>query len=169
MYHKHNTEGIVIRGSERGEASKDILIFSREFGMIYASVQNARAMNSKLRYSVQDYCVGEFTLIKGKNSWKLVGAEVQRILNTNLNILSNIFLLLRRLSGEEKNEELYEIILETLNNLESIQENENLVVLKILKNLGYLEQTEDQIVEISQNRSQALEIINNSLRAADLI
>jgi len=173
VYHKHNTEGVIIRGSERGEASKDILLFTKEFGLIYASVQNARSLESKLRYSIQDFTIGNFVLVRGKHSWKMVGAEINRNIYQGLTLIANIFNLLRKLIGEEKNEELYEIIRNFLDDLENTDSNqtknlETLTVLRILKNQGLLEENEKQIEILSGNLSQAIKTINASLSAAQL-
>ena len=164
-------------GWEKGEASRSVCIFSREFGVIYATVQNARSINSKLRYSVQDYSLGNFTLVKGKNSWKLVGAETEKNLNQslkqNLKVFASILSLIKRLTAEEKNEELYNIIFKSIGlfertNEKDLKEIEILTVLKILKNLGYVEETLEEIEYLSKNRQKAIEIINNSLMSADL-
>lgn len=179
MYHKHNTEGVIIGGSEKGESSKNLHIFTREFGLIYASVQNVRSINSKLRYGVQDFTCGYLTLVHGKNSWKLVGAESGKNFWTLLDnkekqiTAAHIFSLLRKLTGEEKNEELFTIVINFLNSLvlselSEIKMLEILTVLKILQNLGYLNATGEEIEALSANKKSAIELINKSLKEAQL-
>ena len=76
MYHKYNTEGVVIKSYEKGESSRNVVLFSEEFGLIYASVQNARGTYSKLKPGAQDFAFGNFTLLKGRHEWKMVGAQI---------------------------------------------------------------------------------------------
>ncbi len=171
MYHKHRTEGIIIKGRERGEGSKVVTLFSREFGLIYASVQNGRSQSSKHRGHIEDFTIGNFSLIKGKHGWKLVGADANKNLWINSgisleqkNIAARVLYLVSKLIGEEKNEELYQIVKEFLVNFEELP-----VLLLILKNLGYVKETNTEIVEISQDKKRAISIINNSLTAAGIL
>lgn len=185
MYHKHNTEGIVLRGFESGEASRNISLFTREFGLIHASVQNARSLNSKLRYSVQDFTEGQFTLVRGKNSWKLVGAKADKNFFNILNLTPNskekvataarVFSLLGKIGGEEKSENIYETLNQFLKSLiesptdtsefEQIKKAEYLAVLKVLKELGLLKETEAEIGEVVLDSKKAVRLINESLES----
>jgi len=180
MYHKHNTEGIIIGENERGEASKNVAIFTREFGLIYASVQNGRALASKLRYGVQNFSEGSFVLVHGRNSWKLVGAESKRNIWTTLGdrekrrIAANIFSLLRKMVGEEKNEELYEIVGSSAESLQTIEleeakQLEIRTVLQILKNQGLLVENAEDIENLVLDKNKAIKIINESLKASELV
>ncbi|HEY4516037.1 MAG TPA: recombination protein O N-terminal domain-containing protein [Candidatus Paceibacterota bacterium] len=176
MYHKYNTEGIVMRGSERGEASRSVNIFTKEFGIIYASVQSARSINSKLRSSTTDFAEGNITLLRGRNEWKVVGAENRKNLFYTLDssqkraIASRVFLLLSKITGEEKNTDLYEIVSDFLLSLEKSSEQavdavERLGVLKILKNQGLVSESEEELEQISKDAKRAIVVINNSLKA----
>ena len=151
MYHKHNTEGIVISGSNRGDSNRDILVFSIEFGLICVIVQNVRSLNSKLRYSVQDFSISNLTLIRGRNSWKLVGAKAEKNLFQNLKssplklaVIANVFNLIKSLVGkEEENRDIFTIVKRFVLFIEEADDGavplaECIVLLRILHNLGYM-------------------------------
>ena len=189
MYHKHNTEGVVIGGSERGETSRSIVLFTRDFGLIHVSVQAGRAMASKLRYGVQDFTLGNFTLIKGRHTWKLVGAEEKLNILPDIKdkkvVLANIFNLISKFSGEDKNEKLYDIVLDSIPLFKDVEEREelkaleSLIVLRILENLGFVrgasiffdcinskDVTKGDINFVKNKRFEAVSMINESIEAA---
>ena len=181
MYHKHLTEGIVIRGMDRGDSSKVVTLLTKEFGLVYASVQNARAETSKLRYGIQDFTSGTFSLVKGRHSWKLVGTEARGNFWINSEEGQNgsskftkarVLSLARRLSGEEKNQEFYEALESLLNfkekDQEKLKEKELETILKMLKTSGFLKEDELEIETLVKDRRRAIEIINNSLNMAGL-
>jgi len=167
MYHKYNTEGVVIKSYEKGESSRNVVLFSEEFGLIYASVQNARGTYSKLKPGAQDFAFG---------NWKMVGAQIGKNFFYSLEsrpkylVVAKVFSLITELSGEEKNAELYEIVVEFLNTLESsdptdVDMLERLTVIKVLKNHGVVAESEEEIALLLQDKRKSIEIINKALRA----
>lgn len=179
MYHKHNTEGIILAGFDRGDSNRAVCILTEKFGLITARVQSARSLSSKLRYSTQDFSLGRYSLLKGKNEWKLVGGEVDRNFFSLYDCeekrltMARVLSLIERLSGEEKNENLYEVVLTFLSSLipalrEEIKIVENLAVLRILKNLGFLKENQDEIESLAPNIIKAVKLINQSLEAASI-
>lgn len=153
MHHIYHTEGIILEGRGTGEANKYFLIFTKDLGMIRASAQNVRSISSKLRFSLQDFSYSNLSLVRGKDYWRLTNASLIFSVFHNfkknkiaLKLLANIFLLLRRmLNGEEKNEELFLIISSFLDFLNTktltdaeLASAEYILVLRVLKNLGYV-------------------------------
>jgi len=139
MHRIYNTEAYVLKSLNFGEANKFFFLFTKDFGLIRASAQGIRHLKSKLRYSLQDFCYTKISLVRGREMWRITGAE--RIVNfchpresgdpeeseldsrlrgndslievssENFLILSRIFsLLLRLLHGEEKNEKIFELL-----------------------------------------------------------
>jgi|GEM_PF-121943 hypothetical protein len=75
MHEKYTTRGIVIYSSAYREADKIISIYTEDFGLVSAVAAGVRRSTSKLRYHTQDYSVRNFSLVRGRDLWRLVGAE----------------------------------------------------------------------------------------------
>ena len=74
LHHIYHTEGFVLSGQSVGEANKYFRIFTKDFGMVGAMAQGIRLLQSKLRYSLQDYSYSKISLVRGKQVWRIVGA-----------------------------------------------------------------------------------------------
>lgn len=195
MSHRiHNTEAFVLSGTSRAEGSSYVRFYTRELGLISAWVQGSRALQSKLRYHVQPFSYTRLSLVRGRDMWRVVGAEEIAILSQPLKslerfqFLSKIFTLISRLvTGEEADSDLFDEVRDALIKTEhSIPESdlktlEVLTVLRVLFRLGYLEATSDaktllsvDLADISQYeearllRGKAVSLINIALRASQL-
>lgn len=151
-HHIYHTEGFVLNGQSVGEANKFFWIFTRDFGMVGAMAQGVRLLQSKLRYSLQDYSYSKISLVRGKQVWRIVGAIKEKNLRESLTdsgkfeIIAKAFSLLNRLvRGEEKNESLFNHIFSACEFIEredmggnSLKNCEYVLVMRILQSLGYL-------------------------------
>ena len=190
-HHIYTTQGLIISRRPYGEAGKFLLMFTRDQGMIGVVVQGVRLMNSKLRYHIDDYSYSLFSLVRGKDMWRMTGAVPfleHKIDNSNLRLYARILNLLKRLlHGEEKNERLFSILHEfydflskqrTEKDRESI---ESLVVLRILYCLGYISNNDlfndiisiNSINEVILDRvrdikTSIIKEINNALKESQL-
>lgn len=150
MYAIHTTPGFVIDSRPHGEAGKLLSIFTRDYGLVFASAQGIRLEKSKLRYYTQDYSLGIFSLVRGKEFWRLTSAQHNGEVSVPAQISplqARLALLLKRLlHGEEPHAELFEIVescTNFLNKNESISEEqlktlESVTVLRMLHALGYI-------------------------------
>ena len=158
MHHIHQTRAFVLASRNIGPASKLLSLFTREFGMIFASAQALRSLGSKLRFHLQDYAEGHVSLVRGKNGWRITGAESERqwcvIFKDQperLQLTARTFLLLRQfLAGEERNENIYALLEAAFAFFRSasftsqqLKSFEILLVLRILSNLGYIGESEN--------------------------
>jgi len=157
MYTIHTTPGFIINSRGTGEAGKLLSVFTRDLGLIRASAQGIRFEKSKLRPFIQDYSLGVFSFVRGKEFWRLTNAqeiidikedrfEIQDSRIETRELIARIaFLLGRLLQGEEAHPELFE----TLNKLflflnstdlfkEQFKSLESLIVIRILHHLGYV-------------------------------
>ena len=75
MYSKYHTEGLVLGSINIGEANKYVMLFTKEMGLLYASAQGLREVQSKLRYSLQDLSRSKIELVSGRGGWRVVSAE----------------------------------------------------------------------------------------------
>ncbi len=140
-------------GSKKtGDANKYCLIFTRDLGLIGATVQGIRFSKSKLRYSLQDFSYADVSVVRGKEVWRVTSASQVLSLYDSfknnkavLDVVVRILSLVRRLvRGEEKNERLFETLERTFsfvgqNELkkEELAGFESAAVVKILDALGY--------------------------------
>jgi DNA repair protein RecO len=127
-HHVYQTEGIVLGGIRTGEANKQLALFTKELGLVSAAAQGIRLLKSKLRYSLQEYTVGSFALVRGKNVWRITSAQSSSNLHTSLQDRQNAFLAIARIlslierlvRGEERHPELFATV---LSGTEYIQNN----------------------------------------------
>lgn len=196
MYQKHHTKGIVVSGRAAENDSRRINIFTERFGFLSAKVQGARNQKSKLRQSCQDFSCGEFSLVRGRGGWKVVGAradknffEIFRGWPERLKIAGNILNLLGRLVGEEANTSvdgppLFKVVFNFFNFLELAKDKEvasaeALTLMRILHCLGYMRSDPEISLPISSSeistadletiaprRARIIKLINESLKAA---
>ncbi len=190
-HHIYTTPGFLVHSAPQSEAGKFFLIFTRDLGMIGAVAQGVRLSQSKLRYYTQDYSYSLFSLVRGKEVWRMTGAKeidgVGEVREGNKKLFVQILMLLRRLlPGEEKNEKLF-TILESLqkylseNDLEKEGKTalEYLTVLRILRELGYVKNTFEKILDgneidssilvlVGEKKEEILKEINNGLKESQL-
>lgn len=189
-HHIYTTPGFIVHSTPYGEAGKFLLIFTRDLGMVGAVAQGIRLSQSKLRYHTQDYSYSLFSLVRGKEVWRVTGAneidEACEVDIENQKLYVRILSLLKRLlSGEEKNEKLFEVmksmrmhLVSHSNDLESV---EYLTVLRILDCLGYISSHEvykdllsdtkidEQVLQrVIQNKMRIIQEINNGLKESQL-
>lgn len=149
MHAIRTTPGFIIDSRPYGEAGKTLSVFTRDFGLVMATAQGIRLERSKLRYHAQEYSFGIFSLVKGKEFWRLTSAsEVFSGIDTDsLAMTARIAMLLRRLlRGEEAHSELFDcvescaIFLANSPGLtdEQMKTLESIVVLRIMDMLGYI-------------------------------
>ncbi len=188
MHHIYTTPTFVIHSSPHGEAGKFFLLFTRDLGMIGATAQGVRLSQSKLRYYTQDFSRSLFSVVRGKEVWRVVGAkemeEGKRAEIGNKKLYARILSLLKRLlPGEEKNEKLFEImdnfyIYLVENNLEKekMELVEYATVVRILTCLGYVSHDhipgshiDEEILEkVTNSKGIIIKEINNGLKESQL-
>jgi hypothetical protein len=166
--HIHHTEAIVLGGYPKGEADRQIVLYTRDLGLVRADARGIRKVSSKLRFALQPYMIVQADLIVTRAAYRAGSTDLIESIGLadmpTLSILHRISLLVRRLvPEEEKNEPLFEAITEVirflskkdqqnLKNNESINETgqtgqishldtaslELLAVFRILYHLGYI-------------------------------
>jgi recombinational DNA repair protein (RecF pathway) len=152
MYEKYQTDAIVLASWENGEADKVYALFTHEFGLVRARASAVRRENSKMRYALQDYSLASVSLVRGKRNWRVAGTRALEGLAVTENLKgAQTFgrvadLVTKLVTGEERNEYLYETLLRAREalivskfNLEpAIPAIEILSVARILYALGYI-------------------------------
>ncbi len=184
MHHVYTTKAFVVHSSPHGESGKFLLLFTKDFGMIGATAQGIRLIQSKLRYHVQDSSYSNISVVRGKEVWRLTGAQELDGYKNSLLQLKVLKLLRRLIPGEEKNENIFSII-ETLYSSD-IEEGdydtvETITVLRLLYELGYIKQDEEigvflnnhlinkeLIQQFQKIKVRAIKMINESLKQSQL-
>lgn len=154
MYQIYQTEGIVLKNIDFGEANKYLFVFTKEFGLIKVAGQGLRHLKSKLRYGLQEFSIAQLSLVRGRSVWRMVNAICESNLyfslakdREKLIVVRRILNLLEQLlSGEERNEELYKTLNKSLSFLKEndfkggrVKSFENIIVIRILYCLGYFD------------------------------
>ncbi len=144
-YAVYSTRGFILGSAPTGEASKIYHIYTEDFGLILAKAQSVRLVTSKLRYNLEEYSFATFSLVRGKEIWRLTGAG-EKLHNPRLNrVYARVLNLVRRLvQGEEKNPRLFSALLFMMQGIESesledIQAFESLVLIHVMSSLGYID------------------------------
>lgn len=102
---KYTTEGIVIESYDQGEHDRAFKVFTKDFGMIICHARSIRKLESKLRAHVLPRTISLLTLVKGREVWRLTGAERK---NTETPLLGEVAELTKRfVRGEGANKSLY--------------------------------------------------------------
>ena len=189
----HHTEGIILSGSNVGEANRYLTIFTKDLGLLRAKAQGIRKLSSKLRYHVQDFSYVRVNLVQGREIWRLTNATKIKSFGKAIqnpyafSIFVNVTRLLERLvAGEEKNELLFSNLVDTFSFLdeenltrEELKDTELVIVFRILHYLGYLGIEKEKgiassfidralLESIRPKRKTLLSEINKSLKETQL-
>ena len=195
-HYRYQTRALILGSTPIGEANRFIDMLSEDFGRIRAMARSVREERSKLRYSLQEFSISDISLVRGKEIWRIVGAEARSNFHGELkerrsetDVMLRLLLLLRRLvHGEEESGELFKVVSDTLlflenNSLSKEDENnfECLVVLRVLYNLGYVAKDNNNIefletshmdtrlmLQMSRVRPKMIIQINNALQESQL-
>jgi|SRR3989344_6431200 len=162
-YAVYSTRGFILGSAPTGEASKIYLIYTEDFGLVRARAQSVRLLVSKLRYNLEDYSFGTFSLVRGREIWRLTGTEKidlpqkQKFSLVRARVLN---LIKRLVQGEEKNEKLFK----TLLSVTEKEMSEPFILAHILDALGYLD-----VKKLSEmNEKQIIQAVNKALKETHL-
>jgi len=126
MFIRYRTFGFVFKKEERGEADQIFKIFTKDFGKIEVLGKGIRKISSKLRSQIDIFYLSEIEFIQGKIHKRLTDALlIKKFKNLRksfkrLSIAYKICEILDELiKGEEKDERIWNLILETFKNLDN--------------------------------------------------
>lgn len=111
----YQTEGIILKKLNFGEADQLCYIYTEQFGMILASAKGIRLEKSKLRNHLNLFSFGRFGVISSREMWRIVDAEkiMPSLENQDdLKMFAEVAALaMRMVQGEERSEEIWRVIL----------------------------------------------------------
>lgn len=149
-YQTYTTDALVVGSEDNLTADRVIVLFTREAGLVYARAVSVRREKSKLRYALQDFSLAHISLVRGKQGWRIIGAERadnlyfqtsdRRVRGALLRVLKLVRRLVR---GEETHAALYDILIDGLAVFsvcrdDEIVRSERVLILRILSALGYV-------------------------------
>lgn len=190
------THGLVLGKRAVGESNTTIALLTPERGLVRATARSARKEVSKLRYGLEVFSGARFSLLRGRNEWKIVGVEEVSTLffpTTRARVCAGKIakLLLRLVHGEESAPELFALACAGFDAIgqchtpQILEALEWVFVLRLLDQLGYLPETTEllfllewmpQKVFLSEEEAQRVQemkrliirTINESLAATGL-
>lgn len=194
-YHVYTTKGIVLGSYPSREADRVYSIFTEELGLVRARARSVRAIQSKLRGSLEPFSLSSISLVRGKDSWRITGAALEKKINEEYagkrGILSfaRIFSLLEKLVvGEESHKEILALLEHGLAYVYQIRDSadmvdmlEILLVLRLLNELGYVsgnevdaiflkdEYSEKLLSHTKENKKMLIDAINRGLHSSNLV
>lgn len=196
IYETYETDAFVLSAHNVGEGNRFFYLFTKEFGLVKATAQSVRVEKSKLRYNLQPFSRAQVSLVRGKEQWRVVGAEgaqhffVSFSGNTEAQqLLRHLFdLVIRLVHGEGVHPYTFDTLGEVSGVLlrgdvtkEDLKPLELISVARILFELGYFSPKEyaahifedtrfshDTLLSITTNREMLVRDINASLEETHL-
>jgi len=83
--------GMVISSAPIGENDKRVVLLTKELGKISAFVRGARRPGNSLMAAGETFAFGTFYLIEGRDSYKLVNAEIKEYFRDMVDDLVNLY------------------------------------------------------------------------------
>lgn len=187
MYQKYQTDAIVLRSYERGEADRVYALYTKEFGFVWARASAVRRESSRMRYALQNYALVNISLVRGAAGWRAVGARAISAIGDDGTIFARIGKLVERLvGGEGQNNYLFATLADAHAALRREKRElhgavELLAVARILYALGYVSAdalgtalfahtafTHTELEEAKSARTKLLSSVNRALSEAHL-
>jgi DNA repair protein RecO (recombination protein O) len=135
------TEAIILKYSDTNEADRILTIYSKERGKINVSAKGVKKLESKLRYSIEPISYVQMILVEGKNFLILKDAVlIEQFLNIKKD-LEKIKIAKKltdfideAMAGEEKDEDVWFLILKTFKTLNVGGSASNITASNIIEN-----------------------------------
>lgn len=191
-YRVYTTKGVVLKKKTSGEQNSILYLLTQNLGLIIVSARSTRSAHSKLKGLVEDYSYGDFSLVKGKNGWRLTNVsqegnfffEAEEYSRKTIAQISSI--LIKMIQGEVVQPEIFGCVLGgykflTKTDLENVYLAEILIVLRVMNLLGYVEGgegvqglvldnsfDEGVLQKVSASKIEIVGIINKAIKASQL-
>lgn len=172
-----------------GEANVLVTLITPDLGLVRARAQGLRRSGAKLAHSLKTFSESSVVLVRGKESWRVAGAVLEKDWFARLGVAEPRAragrisgLLLRLVAGEANDQKLFTIIKEFFDALVTINSGlheaaEIMAALRILNALGlYAGEipggepafAPELLAEILEKRTSYIARINNGLNASGL-
>ncbi len=190
-YQIYTTQALILKRIPY-DANVSYLLYTKDFGLISALATGVRKSESKLRYALQEYSLIDISLVKGRSTWRITSAILEKNLFTSTKyreakaVIARICTQVMRLVvGQEKDERLFESLVcglreLTVCNRTEISSLEILIMIRMLYILGYVSDVEGAVcsvpytydtsvyIHIESSRSLFIQHINKGLQESQL-
>lgn len=190
-YQIYTTKALILKRIPY-DANVSYLLYTKDFGLMSALATGVRKSESKLRYALQEYSLCEVSLVKGKSTWRLTSAVLEKNMYLSAQtthareVIARISTqVIRLVAGEEKDTELFESLIAGCNELvvaqpETVSILEILIMLRMLHILGYVSDIDTSLCvpytsyevsvleKVVDSKSACIEHINKGLRESQL-
>ncbi len=187
MHKLYTTSAFVLHSFQHGESNRVYKLFTRDIGLLYAHAQGVRELKSRNKYALKIGQFTEVTLVKGRTTWRITGAQnhydENKLCKDYIN-RKKVFNLIGKLLGvEDKSKEIFDVLY--YGDMAFYKHGDShadlieiILVLRLLYKLGFLsDESISNYVEgysislnllekVRQNKKEFLEKINNSLSEA---
>lgn len=185
--------GVVIRKTSSGDGSARIQLYTDSAGLIWVHAQSAREERSQLRAHIQIGTRGTFSLVRGRDVWRLSGIMNTENLHYALSgkpefqkALQRVLIFIRQfVRGEGSDPYFFSVLWGFLLELPRFDDNrlpdaEHAVVLRMLSSLGYVEggvavdrflsvrYDPETLQRFSESRKEVLDVINEGIHVSGL-
>jgi recombinational DNA repair protein (RecF pathway) len=185
--------GVVVRKAPSGDGSTRVLLYTDGAGLVWVHAQSAREERSQLRQHIQVGTRGVYSLVRGRDVWRLSG--VLRTENMHFELsekseaqktLQRVLLFVRQfVRGEGSDPYFFTVLWGFFDSLdtyegEALKNAEHAVILRMLAALGYveggdrvhrfLEASYDNLTleDVGKERKALLAVINEGISASGL-
>lgn len=142
----HTTRALVLGSAPVQDADKLLWLLTEDLGLVFASAKSVREETSKLRYALQDLAQPCVSLVRGRELWRVTGAEEQEkvpLRSSEREVFGRIATLVRRVMPiGEVHRDIFVAMYNARGELATvdthIQSIEHVTVARILYRLGYL-------------------------------
>jgi len=190
-YQIYTTKALILKRIPY-DANVSYLLYTKDFGLMSALATGVRKSESKLRYALQEYSLVEVSLVKGRSTWRLTSAVLEKnmYLSAQTTLAREVIArictqVIRLVAGEEKDTQLFESLVAGCNELvcasaESVPILEILVMLRMLHILGYVSDVDTSfctpyasydmsvLEKVAVSKSVCIAHINKGLRESQL-
>lgn len=133
------TEAIVLKSADLGETDRLLTIYSKEFGKIQVAARGTKKLESKLRYHLEPLSHNLLILVEGKN-FRIVKDAILidqfLLIRRDLEKMKPVYKIMNLIDelivDEEKDEDIWNLILQAFKKLDVKDFQDNL-----LRLLGY--------------------------------
>lgn len=185
MRPRYGTPAIVLARYPLAEASASLLLLTEEFGLARARAQGVRKPGAKLAGAVPTLAECDVILVKGKDGWRLSGANLVRNRAREMTPSARrragriVSLLLRLVHGETNDPALFSLLSSFLNALPALSEAEGdaaetLAALELLAALGLAQAVPEKgydpatLAKVAGNRRDYILRVNRGIAASGL-
>lgn len=125
-----NVTGIILKKNNAGEQDQYVTIFSPTLGRVDARARGARKINSSFIGHLEVLNICDFQLYKNQNRYTITQCQIKKsyknireTLNQSMLSFHLLEIFLKIAQSEENGDELFELIIQTLNKIDQNQKN----------------------------------------------